>query len=173
MSSTPFADADGVAKAWLEFGDGQHWSLRGNCHLGRAPDNEIVIDHPKASRQHAAIHTQNETEFWLLDLGSRNGTYLNERRLIRPTQLRHHDRLNVGGQAFTFHQPAGFTSRAGEALTEGVFSSTIMGTATVLDLRGASLECGLPDEDRKWNLHGAACTRIETFTDEAVKEEAE
>jgi superfamily II DNA or RNA helicase len=36
--------------------------------------------------------------------------------------------------------------------------------ATVLDLRGSSLEHGLPDEDRTWNLHGAACTRSETFT---------
>ena len=35
--------------------------------------------------------------------------------------------------------------------------------ATVLDLRGAALEHGLPDEDRTWRLEGAACTRTETF----------
>lgn len=35
--------------------------------------------------------------------------------------------------------------------------------ATVLDLRGAALDHGLPDEDRRWSLDGAACTRTETF----------
>src|SRR5882762_4352854 len=103
MSVAPFADAADATNAWLEFNDGQRWPLRGNCHLGRAPENDIVIDNPKASRQHAAIHAQDDTEFWLLDLGSRNGTYLNEHRLIRPSRLRHCDRLNIGGQAFAFH----------------------------------------------------------------------
>lgn len=35
--------------------------------------------------------------------------------------------------------------------------------ATVLDLRGAALEHGLADEERRWSLTGAACSRIETF----------
>lgn len=36
--------------------------------------------------------------------------------------------------------------------------------ATVLDLRGAALLHGLPDEQRSWSLTGAACTRTEAMT---------
>src|SRR5579859_4858879 len=92
--------------AWLESSDGQTWPLHGKCSLGRGAENQIVIDSPKASRQHALIHPQDDGEFWLVDLSSRNGTYRNERRLIRPTRLRHGDRLNIGNQNFIFHQPA-------------------------------------------------------------------
>lgn len=35
-------------------------------------------------------------EYWLVDLGSRNGTYVNERRVSRPTPLRDGDRIQIG-----------------------------------------------------------------------------
>lgn len=36
--------------------------------------------------------------------------------------------------------------------------------ATVIDLRGCAITLGLPDEDRRWSLDGAACVRTETMT---------
>ena len=113
------------AVAWLEAGDGRRAALRGNCRIGRATLNEIIIDGPKASRRHAAIHLQEGPEFWLMDLGSRNGTFRNERRVLRPTRLRDGDRIAVAGVCFLFRQP-------GTAATP---STDIAGPATLTDFR--------------------------------------
>jgi adenylate cyclase len=137
MAATPnprFVDSSG---AWLESSDGQTWPLRGKCNLGRGAENQIVIDSPKASRKHAFIHPQDDGEFWLIDLSSRNGTYRNDRRVIRPTRLRNGDRLNIGNQNFIFHQPVSPKRGAGEST---VYLSRSSSTdATVLDLRQQNL----------------------------------
>ena len=64
--------------------------------LGRSPLNDIVIDHPCASRQHAAIRGDS-VGYWIADLGSRNGTYVNGERLgPEPRLLRNLNRIELG-----------------------------------------------------------------------------
>jgi adenylate cyclase len=120
--------------AWLEYANGQIWHLQGRCNLGRGTENHIVIDSPKASRKHAFIHPQDVGEFWLIDLSSRNGTFRNDRRLVRPTRLRHGDSLYIGGENFTFCQPVSPPDDDGATTTTGT-----TGDATVLDLRPQNL----------------------------------
>lgn len=122
--------------AWLESANGQSWLLQGRCNLGRGAENHIVIDSPKASRKHAFIHPQDEGEFWLIDLSSRNGTFRNDRRLVRPTRLRHGDSLYIGGQNFTFCQPVCPHSDEGTVVAS---RSSTSGDITVLDLRPQNL----------------------------------
>jgi adenylate cyclase len=98
-------------RAWLESDDGLKVPLLAYCRLGRAADNHIVIDAEKASRYHAAIHAQDGNEFWLLDLGSRNGTFLDDHRVMRPTPLRDGSRIALAGITFRFRRPA---ANAGE-----------------------------------------------------------
>jgi adenylate cyclase len=93
-------------RAWLESHDGLKVPLLAYCRLGRAGDNHIVIDAEKASRYHAAIHAQDGCEFWLLDLASRNGTFLDDHRVMRPTPLRDGARIALAGVTFRFRQPA-------------------------------------------------------------------
>jgi adenylate cyclase len=57
------------------------------------------------SRRHALIHLQNIGEFWLIDFGSSNGTFLNKRRIIQPVQLNDGDQITIGDTFFTFRQP--------------------------------------------------------------------
>lgn len=76
--------------------------ITGNCSLGRAVGNDVVLVDDRVSRRHATIHSQGEREFWLVDLGSRNGTYLNGRRVSQPTRLRDGDRVQIGPFALTF-----------------------------------------------------------------------
>jgi len=45
--------------------------------------------------------------FWLIDLGSSNGTFHNRRRIHEPVRLRDRDEINIGGTTFVFHQPRG------------------------------------------------------------------
>ena len=81
--------ADGVAPQTvyreLEFRSGprsgETMSLRpGSLTLGRSPDNDIVIDDPSVSREHARLSNENG-RYYIEDLGSMNGTMMNGKRV--------------------------------------------------------------------------------------------
>jgi class 3 adenylate cyclase len=91
--------------AWLESNGRERIVIRGNCSLGRSPKSTVLLDSPKVSRRHAIINLQNVGEFWLIDLGSSNGTFLNKRRVHQPVRLCDMDQITVGDTAFTFRQP--------------------------------------------------------------------
>ena len=93
-------------EAWLERG-GEQLRLEGNCSIGRAALNTLVIDSPKVSRLHSIVHLEDKGAFWLIDLGSSNGTFLNKRRIHEPVRLHDQDEVNIGGKSFVFHQPRG------------------------------------------------------------------
>ena len=75
-----------------------------------------------------------EVELWLIDLVSRNGTYCNEQRVVRPLHLHDGDRITIGGLTYTFRQPA-LAKRCGEDSVNDYERSRSTGDATVLDLR--------------------------------------
>lgn len=79
---------------------GNRYELFDGITFGRSKECDIVVDSPKASRQHAII-TQNEYQQWLLqDLESTNGTLLNNERVIKPTALYHRDHIYIEGFEF-------------------------------------------------------------------------
>lgn len=87
--------------AWLET-NGERHILHGTCSVGRAAANTLVLDLPKVSRMHALIQLQNIGEFWLVDLGSSNGTFLNGRRVHQPVRIHDQDKILIGGREFVF-----------------------------------------------------------------------
>jgi adenylate cyclase len=91
--------------AWLEDVGGKRYPIHGSCSVGRTPANTIVLESPKVSRRHALIHVQNIGEFWLIDFGSSNGTFLNKRRIHQPLRLSDGDQIIVGDSVFKFRQP--------------------------------------------------------------------
>lgn len=93
-----------ASTAWLESADGATFPLSGNCSLGRSSGCHVVIGSVKASRHHATIHVQDAAEFWLIDLGSSNGTLLNDRRVARPVRLHDGDRISIAETGFLFRQ---------------------------------------------------------------------
>src|SRR5213082_3459527 len=93
-------------EAWLDR-DGEQHHLEGNCSIGRAALNTLVIDSPKVSRLHSIIHLEDNGAFWLIDLGSSNGTFLNKRRINEPVRLHVQDEISIGGRLLIFHQPRG------------------------------------------------------------------
>jgi class 3 adenylate cyclase len=113
--------------AWLEALDWEKIPLRGNCSLGRSPRNSVVLESPKASRRHAIINLQDVGEFWLIDLGSSNGTFLNKRRVHQPVRLSDRDTITVGDTVFTFRQPEEISSE----LRTTIAQQTIRETATI------------------------------------------
>lgn len=94
-----------IASAWLVSTAGEHIALGATCAIGRSSVNDIVVATSKISRRHATVHQRAPGEFWLADLGSVNGTWLNERRVAHPTRLFDGDRISVGDAKFVFLQP--------------------------------------------------------------------
>jgi len=115
--------------AWLEDLGGNRVALKGSCSLGRSVSNQVAIPDDRVSRRHALIQVQGDNEFWLVDFGSRNGTYLNDQRIIRPTRLRHGDRVKVGHAEFAFHQPRS---------APGTSPKTVLADRTASDIRSAA-----------------------------------
>lgn len=72
----------------------------GNLVVGRDQGANLQIQDGKASREHFVI-TQDGGRYQLSDLGSRNGTHLNERRVAK-ANLRPGDRIRVGDTIFRF-----------------------------------------------------------------------
>lgn len=95
---------DNVQGAWLETGSTK-FPIRGGSSIGRSPKNAVVLDSPKVSRRHAIINVQNVGEFWLIDLGSSNGTFLNKRRVHQPVRLCDQDQIVIGDSVFAFRHP--------------------------------------------------------------------
>jgi adenylate cyclase len=98
-------ESESKQRAWLEASDSKKIQLEGGLTIGRSPKNVLILDSPKISRRHAIINVQNVGEFWLIDLGSSNGTFLNKRRVHQPVRLSDLDQIIIGDYVFTFRQP--------------------------------------------------------------------
>lgn len=91
--------------AWLETASGERVPILGTCSLGRSPSSTVFLAESKISRRHALVHAQEESEYWLVDLGSANGTFLNGRRVTHPIPLRDQDRIGIAQVCLIFRQP--------------------------------------------------------------------
>ena len=78
-----------------------------NCWtVGRSDDNNFVLSDRWISRNHAMLQCTETNDFYLIDLGSRNGTFVNGRRVSIPVTLRNGDRLTFGQTDLEFHCPS-------------------------------------------------------------------
>ncbi len=83
--------------------------------LGRATDNDIVLEHPLVSRHHAQVTRQEDGDYLISDLGSANGLTVNGQR-VPQRLLANGDTLTVGptGQvALQFRVSLGFLPAEG------------------------------------------------------------
>lgn len=80
---------------------GMEYDLGEGAVLGRGEQAEIRLEDPFASSRHARIARQGGLMV-LEDLGSTNGTYLNEEILAGPAPLHPGDRVRIGDSEFTY-----------------------------------------------------------------------
>ncbi len=80
---------------------GMIYDLDSRLVLGRGDHAEIRIEDPFASARHALIYEQGNSVV-IEDLGSTNGTYLNEELLQSPRPLHPGDRVRIGDSEFSF-----------------------------------------------------------------------
>jgi len=68
--------------------------------VGRASDNELILRDPATSGHHARLELRT-TQFFIVDLGSTNGTLVNGEP-IQERELRGGDRITIGQNSVTF-----------------------------------------------------------------------
>ena len=81
---------------------GVAYDLRSGATLGRG-DVEIRLEDPFASSRHARISCQGHVAV-IEDLGSTNGTYLNDHPLTGPQPLHDGDQIRIGDSEFSYLQ---------------------------------------------------------------------
>ncbi len=93
----------GAAQLVIEQGNeqGRHIFLRPVTAIGRSTANVLSLDDPFASTHHAMILWR-ENLWWLEDLGSHNGTFLNNERITEPSPLISGDRIRIGETLLRF-----------------------------------------------------------------------
>lgn len=85
--------------------DGSYRELEWNREIltiGRDSANDVIIDHALASRRHARLE-RNETGFYVRDLNSTNGTFVNGEPIKGTHLLHHQDQIIVADTIITFH----------------------------------------------------------------------
>jgi pSer/pThr/pTyr-binding forkhead associated (FHA) protein len=102
-----------MAETWLELPSRHRHGILGPCVLGRSQGCDLQLEGSDVSRRHAMVNPQAGGEYWLVDLGSTNGSLLNGRRVSRPTRLRDGDQLQIGTHRLVFHQPDAPAFRTG------------------------------------------------------------
>ncbi|HUY58579.1 MAG TPA: FHA domain-containing protein [Solirubrobacteraceae bacterium] len=99
-------DADFEPRLVVERAEGHEpgvaYDLLDGATLGRG-DVEIKLGDPFASSRHAKITRQGRT-LVIEDLGSTNGTYLNDEALGGPQPLHDGDRIRIGDSEFSYFQ---------------------------------------------------------------------
>ena len=74
---------------------GRSFDLNGELTVGRAAGCQVALEDNYVSQLHARVFARDGT-VWVEDLGSTNGTYLNDQRVSAPLAVRRGDQLKVG-----------------------------------------------------------------------------
>src|ERR1700692_2263328 len=79
---------------------GQRYPLDGaGTLIGRQPDVAVYLDSLSVSRHHARVFCE-DGAYFIEDLGSSNGTYLNGARMSGRAPLTERDELRIGPHTF-------------------------------------------------------------------------
>src|ERR1700685_3457550 len=118
-------------------------------NVGRKVDKDLVIADPRVSRDHAQI-VMEEGDFFLVDLGSKHGTFVNGERIQRQ-KLERNDRLEFGARdsAYAIFNPAHGTSNTAREFLSQISGIQISQEATDLEKLTLFLEAA-----RKLNTAG-------------------
>lgn len=75
---------------------GTRLALVDEFRIGRAPDCALILDDDYVSGDHASLAKQADGRWVLTDLGSTNGTFVNDVRVTAPTVVTTTDSLRIG-----------------------------------------------------------------------------
>ena len=112
--------------------------------IGRTKENTVCLSFsPLVSRQHALIRCHNGWQYQLIDLGSRNGTFVNDQRVVMPVTLSDGAIIRIADNHLTFFEHSDEDGGEHDAMTIASSSDNPGVTARpvallVCDIRGFS-----------------------------------
>ncbi len=116
----------------LTLDSGSSWSI------GRSTENTLVCEDKAVSRRHAVVQQLQPGKFYFIDLGSRNGSSVNGRRITMPLELRDGDTVVCGGTHLTFHDRSEGSAAQAPVETDGatviLYSRRVI-SVLVVDIR--------------------------------------
>lgn len=93
-------------------------SIGNTATIGRTRENTVCLSFsPLVSRQHAIIRCHNGWQYQLIDLGSRNGTYVNDQRVVMPMTLTDGARIRIADNILIFSEQNDESSGEHNAMT--------------------------------------------------------
>lgn len=98
-----------MASFFIALGTGEERILSSEkplLRVGRHAESEIFIDEPVVSRHHAEIF-RSDDKYFVRDAGSRNGTFLNGKRIFQPAELGPGNVIAVGNSRIVFEPTEG------------------------------------------------------------------
>src|SRR6266496_625877 len=132
--------------------------------VGRKVDKDLVIADPRVSRDHALI-TSDNGQFYVLDQGSKHGTFVNGERVQRKN-LERNDRLEFGVRdvAYVIFNPEHATSNTAREFLNQISGIHISSESTDLEKLTLFLEAA-----RKLNTTGVLDEILVTLLDATLK----
>ena len=122
---------------------GRLFPIKGDdLHIGRVPGLDVYLDDGKVSRSHARIERRPDGSCHLVDLGSHNGTFLDDKKLTpsRPAPLRDGSRIRVVEFELVFH---GGSVELRDGAADG---STVLGSLSDLSSSHLAARSARPGE---------------------------
>jgi adenylate cyclase len=124
----------------------QEIMIGNTASIGRTPENTISLPgNARISRQHSLIRCFNGVQYQIMDLGSRNGTYVGDRRVVTPVTLENGSIIHISGTEIHFETIEEENTEGSEvfdftvATTSGGSNSSLQHVAIlVCDIRGFS-----------------------------------
>jgi len=132
--------------------------------VGRKVDRDLVIADPRVSREHASIVSENG-EFFVVDLGSKHGTFVNGEKVDRH-KLQRNDRLEFGARdvAYMIFHPLHSTSNTAREFLSQISGIQIAPEASDLEKLTLFMEAA-----RKLNTIGVLDEILVTLLDATLK----
>jgi adenylate cyclase len=111
------------------------------CRIGRSEQSTVSLTGDgRVSRNHALVQRMDTGEYYLTDLGSRNGTVLNGRLVVSPTALKNGDLIRLGGCELRFVQEEDSVQPPSESYAQEEKTTALLDlrlvTVLVMDIRG-------------------------------------
>jgi diguanylate cyclase (GGDEF)-like protein len=97
--------------------------------IGRDPDTDICVDLTTVSRRHARLY-EKDGGAWVEDLGSTNGTLVNDVQVDGPHQLRNGDQMRIGGSILKFIEGGNVEALYHEEIYRLMITDGLTGAAT-------------------------------------------
>ncbi len=105
---------------------GRRYVLGEKLTIGRGADNQVVLRHDAVSRKHALIELRADG-YYLIDLDSTNGTYVDNRLLEVPMRLRGREDIKIGDTIFKYLTGSDVEAQYHEAIYQMTIQDALTG----------------------------------------------